>query len=293
MPRADLLRRVGGCHGLLVLLTDRIDRDLLDNAPLVRAVSTMAVGYDHIDVPECTKRGIAVCHTPGVLTESTADLCWAILMASARRLYAGQQAVREGAWHDWAPFFMAGQDIHGRTLGIVGLGRIGEAVARRALGFGMRTLYAGPSRKPEAEARTGARHVPLEELLAQSDFVVLTAPLRPSTHHLIGRGELARMRPEAILVNVGRGALCDEDALVEALAAGRIWGAALDVFATEPLAPDHPLLALPNVIAVPHIGSATVQTRRAMAALAVAGLADVLLGKRPQHCVNPEVLPAS
>jgi len=290
VPRERLRAEARTADGLLVLLTDRVDAELLGAAPRLRAVSTMAVGYDNVDLPACTARGIAVCNTPDVLTETTADLCFAILMACARRLYAGQRAVVEGRWPAWSPFFLAGQDVWGRTLGIVGLGRIGAAVARRGRGFGMRILYSGRSRHPELEAETGATRLTLPELLAEADFVVLLAPLTPQTRHLIGARELAAMKPTAILVNAGRGALVDEAALVEALCTRRIWGAALDVFETEPLPPEHPLLSLPNVIAVPHIGSASLATRTAMARLAAENLAAVLTGRRPRACVNPEVL---
>ena len=290
VPRALLLREAARADGLLVLLTDRVDRELLDAAPTLRAVSVMAVGYDNVDVAACTARGIAVCNTPDVLTETTADLCWAILMACARRLYEGQRAIVEGRWAAWAPYFLAGQDVWGATLGIVGLGRIGTAVARRARGFGMRILYAARSGHAMAEAETGARRTELDALLAESDFVVLLAPLTPESRHLSGAAELARMKPTAVLVNAARGPLVDEEALVEALAARRIWGAALDVFEREPLPADHPLLALPNVVAVPHIGSASVATRTAMARLAAENLAAVLGGGRPRACVNPEVL---
>lgn len=289
IPPEALRAGAAEATGLLVLLTDRVDDTLLAAAPHLRAVSTMAVGYDHIDLAACSARRIPVCNTPGVLTETTADLCWAILMACARRLPEAGDVVRQGRWRDWAPFFLAGQDVHGRTLGLVGLGRIGQAVARRAMGFGMRILYSGPHPKPEVERETGARHVPLPTLLAESDFVVLLAPLTAATHHLIGRAELERMRCDAILVNIGRGGLVDQEALVKALRQRRIWGAALDVFAREPLPPDDPLLSLPNVVAVPHIGSASRQTRMAMARLAADNLAALLRGDRPQTCLNPEV----
>jgi glyoxylate reductase len=292
VPRQRLLAEVAEADGLLCLLTDRVDSGLLEAAPRLRVVSTMAVGYDHIDVAACTRRGIAVCHTPDVLTETTADLCWAILMACARRLYEGQRVIVEGRWPAWSPFLLAGQDVWGRTLGVVGFGRIGQAVARRAKGFGMRVLYHARSRHPEGEAETGAVRVDLDRLLQESDFVVLALPLTAETRHLIGAAELARMKRTAILVNVGRGALVDEGALVEALRAGRLWGAALDVFEREPIGPEHPLLALPHVVAVPHIGSASVATRTAMARLAAQNLADVLRGRRPRACVNPEVLGA-
>jgi glyoxylate reductase len=288
VPPARLRAEAAASDGLLVLLTDRVDARLLEAAPRLRAVSVMAVGTDNVDVEACTARGIPVCNTPDVLTETTADLCFAILMACARRLPEAQRAVVEGRWAAWAPFFMAGQDVWGATLGIVGLGRIGTAVARRARGFGMRILYAGRSAHPAAEAETGARRTDLPTLLRESDFVALLAPLGPETHHLIGERELGLMKPTAVLVNAGRGPLVDEPALVRALRERRIWGAALDVFEREPLPPDHPLLGLPNVVAVPHIGSATVATRRAMAKLAAENLAAALGGGRPRACVNPE-----
>lgn len=289
VPRARLEAEAASADGLLVLLTDAVDAALLATAPRLRAVSVMAVGHDNVDVAACTARGIAVCNTPDVLTETTADLCFAILMACARRLPEARRVIEEGRWAAWAPFFMAGQDVWGATLGIVGLGRIGTAVARRARGFGMRILYASRSAHPLAEAETGARRTDLAALLAESDFIVLLAPLLAETRHLIGRRELARMKPTAVLVNAGRGPLVDEDALVDALRERRIWGAALDVFEHEPLPPDHPLLGLPNVVAVPHIGSASVATRTAMARLAAENLAAALCGGRPKACVNPEV----
>ena len=290
VDRARLLAEAAGADGLLCLLTERIDGELLAAAPRLRVCSSMSVGHDHVDVAACTDRGVLVCNTPGVLTETTADLCWAILMACARRLYEAQRTVVEGRWPAGAPFFLAGQDIWGRTLGIVGLGRIGQAVARRAKGFGMRILYTGRHGRPEAEAETGAQRVELPELLAQADFVVLLAALTPETRHLIGAAELARMKPTAVLVNAARGPMVDEAALAEALRAQRIWGAALDVFEREPIGADHPLLGLPNVIAVPHIGSASVATRMAMARLAAENLRAGLAGERPRAVVNPRVM---
>ena len=288
VPRDRLLQEAATADGLLVLLTDRVDAPLLDAAPRLRAVSTMSVGWDHIDVEACTARGVCVCHTPGVLTETTADLCFALMLACARRLGAGERAVRAGQWPPWSPFAFAGLDVHGRTLGIVGLGRIGRAVARRARGFAMPVLYSGPRRHADAEAETGARHVSLEVLLATADFVVLLAPLTPQTVGMIGAPQLACMKPDAVLVNVARGGLVDEQALAAALQAGRPWGAALDVFQQEPASPQHPLLALPNVVAVPHIGSASVATRCAMARLAAENLAVALTGRAPSACVNPQ-----
>ena len=291
VPREVLGREVGTADGLLVMLTERVDTALLAAAPRLRVVSSMSVGYDHVDLAACTRRGIAVCHTPDVLTETTADLTFGLLLACARRLYAGQRAVVEGRWAAWAPFYMAGQDVHGRTLGIVGLGRIGQAVARRARGFDMRVLYSGRRERPEAVA-LGAERVPLPVLAAESDFIVLLAALTPETRHLVDATFLARCRRTAVLINAGRGPLVDTAALTEALRAGQIWGAGLDVYEEEPLPADHPLLALPNVVALPHMGSASLATRMAMARLAGENLADVLLGRKPRACVNPEVLSA-
>jgi glyoxylate reductase len=284
VPREVLLRHAREADGLLVLLTDRVDEALLAQAPRLRAVSTMSVGYDHIDLVACARRGIRVCHTPDVLTETTADLAFALLLATARRLYEGQRVLVEGRWPSWSPFFLAGQDVHGRTLGIVGLGRIGQAVARRARGFAMQILYSGRRDRAEAES-LGAQRVPLMELAARADFVVLTAAATEETRHLVDASFLARMQPSAILINVARGSLVDEAALVEALRTGRLAGAGLDVFEREPLPSDHPLLQLPQVVAVPHIGSATWATRRAMARRAAENLAAVLVGRDPPACL--------
>lgn len=287
VPRQELLRQARAADGLLVMLTDRVDAELLAAAPRLRAVSTMSVGTDHIELAACQQRGIVLGYTPDVLTETTADLCFALLLATARRVVEGQRAILAGSWSDWAPFFLAGQDVYGKTIGIVGLGRIGQAVARRARGFGMRILYTGPREKPEAEA-LGAAFRSLDELLAASDFVVLLAPLLPGTRHLIGASELARMQPGAILINAGRGALVDEQALRAALESGTIWGAGLDVFEREPIGPEHPLLRYPRVVALPHLGSATMASRTAMAALAVENLALALSGKPVRFSPHPQ-----
>jgi glyoxylate reductase len=221
----------------------------------------MAVGYDNIDVAAATERGILVTNTPGVLTETTADLAFALILGFARRLVEGERVVREGRWPLWRPTFFLGRDVHGATLGIVGLGAIGLAVARRARGFGMKVLYASRTRKPDAERELGLEWRSLEELLEQSDYVSLHIALTPETRGIIGREQFARMQPTAVLVNTARGGVVDQDALVEALQERRIGGAALDVFAVEPIAPDDPLLALDNVLVAPHIGSATIETR--------------------------------
>lgn len=273
-PRDELLRRVAGVDGLLSLLTDRVDDELLDAAgPSLKVVSNFAVGYDNIDVPACARRGIAVGNTPGVLTETTADLAWALLMAAARRLPEGSRYVRDGRWKTWGPLLLLGPDVHGATLGVVGFGRIGQAVARRASGFGMTVLYHDVARvAADVEGPLGATFVPLEELLARSDFVSLHVNLTPETRHLINATTLARMKPTAVLVNTSRGPVVDQGALATALRDGTIWAAALDVTDPEPIPMDDPLVGLDNCLIVPHIASASRATRGKMAAMAAANL---------------------
>ncbi|HEX7950603.1 MAG TPA: D-glycerate dehydrogenase [Candidatus Limnocylindrales bacterium] len=290
-PRAELLRRVAGIDGLVALLTDRVDAELLDRAgPELRVVSNYAVGFDNVDVAACTARGIPVGNTPGVLTETTADLAWALVMAAARRVAEGDRYVRAGRWRTWGPMLLLGSDVHGSTIGIVGFGRIGQAVARRATGFGMRILYHDLSRAPEVvEAELGARFVTLDELLADSDIVSLHVNLTDVTRQLINRERLATMRPHAVLVNTSRGPVVDQAALFEALRDGVIGAAGLDVTDPEPMAPDDPLLALENCLVVPHIASATYATRGRMASMAAANLLAGLRGQRLPNPVNPEV----
>ncbi|MBP2018888.1 glyoxylate reductase [Symbiobacterium terraclitae] len=289
VPHDELVRQLQVADGALVVGPHRIDGPLMDAAPRCRIYANMAVGYDNIDVAEATRRGVMVTNTPGVLTETTADLAFALLLAAARRLYEGQRTIVEGRWKGWSPMFMTGQDVYGATLGIVGAGRIGQAVARRARGFDMRILYHNRRPNPAFEAQVGAEYRPLDDLLREADFVVLLVPLTPETRGLIGARELALMKPTAVLVNAARGPVVDEGALYEALRTGRIWAAGLDVFDREPVAPDHPLLSLPNVTAVPHIGSATVRTRTRMAVLAAENLLAGVTGRRPSNLVNPEV----
>jgi glyoxylate reductase len=290
-PRDELLRAVAGCDGILTLLTDRVDDELLDAAgPQLRVVSDFAVGYDNVDVPACTRRRIAVGNTPGVLTETTADLAFALLMAGARRIAEGDRLVRAGGWRTWGPMAFLGTDVHGSTLGIVGFGRIGQAVARRAAGFGMPVIYASSNRaSPEAEAAAGATFVTLEELLARSDFVSVHVPLGPATRHFIGAAELRRMKPTAILINTARGPVVDQAALYDALRDGVIGGAALDVTDPEPMSGDDPLLTLDNCLVVPHIASASRATRGRMAAMAAANLIAGVRGERLPNPVNPEI----
>jgi glyoxylate reductase len=287
-PRDVLLREVAEVEGLLCLLTDRIDEELLDAAPKLKVVSQMAVGVDNIDVAACTRRGIPVGNTPGVLTETTADLAWALLMATARRIVEAEAYTRSGAWKTWEPMGLLGRDVHDATLGIIGMGPIGTAVAWRARGFGMRTLYYSRHRKLELEAELGLDYRPMDEVLRDSDFVSLHCALTPETRHLIGARELALMKPTAILINTTRGPVVDQVALADALREGKIAAAGLDVFEKEPVPLDDPILHLPNVVALPHIGSASVATRGRMAKMASDNLLAALSGQRPPNLVNPE-----
>lgn len=268
--RADLLARVADKDALFVVASDRVDAELLAAAPRLRMVATGSVGFNHVDVAACAARAIPVTNTPDVLTEATADMAWALLMAAARRVTESERWLREGRWNRWAWDQWLGADVHGATLGIVGMGRIGSAIARRGRGFGMRILYTNRSAAAN-EAELGATRVPLETLLAQSDHVVLVVPYSPATHHLIGEKELAAMKPGAVLVNIARGGVVDDAALARALRTGPIAAAGLDVFEGEPSV--HPgLLEVPNVALTPHIGSATRSSRLAMAMLAADNL---------------------
>jgi lactate dehydrogenase-like 2-hydroxyacid dehydrogenase len=290
-PRDELLRRVAGCDGVLTLLTDGVDAEFLDAAgPQLKVVSNYAVGFDNVDVAECTRRGVPVGNTPGVLTETTADLAWALLMAAARRLPEGDRYVRDGRWRTWGPLLLLGPDVHGGTLGIVGFGRIGQAVAQRARGFGMTILYHDVGRAAEAvEAELGATFVPFEELLERSDFVSLHVNLTPETRGLIDAAALRRMKPTSILVNTSRGPVIDTDDLVAGLRAAEIAAAALDVTDPEPLPADHPLIAMDNCLVVPHIASASRATRGRMATMAAANLLAGIRDERLPTPVNPEV----
>lgn len=290
-PRDELLRRVAGVDGLLSLLTDRVDDELLDAAgPQLKVVSNFAVGYDNIDVPACTRRGIPVGNTPGVLTETTADLAFALLMAVARRLPEARDYVREDRWQTWGPMLLLGRDVYSATLGIVGFGRIGREMAKRGRGFGMRVLYYDLHRATrEEEAELGATAVEMDELLAESDFVTLHPNLTPETHHLMNAAAFARMKRGAVLVNASRGPVVDHDALYEALRSGQLFGAGLDVTEPEPMRAGHPLLSLPNCLVVPHIASASEATRDKMAEMAARNLLAGLQGERLPTSVNPEV----
>ena len=284
IPRSRLLAGVRDADGLLCLLTERVDSTLLSRAPRLRAVANYAVGYNNIDLAAAATRNIVVTNTPDVLTETSADLAFALMLAAARRVVEGDRLVRSGRWDGWRPDQLLGHDVHGATLGIVGLGRIGAAVARRARGFGMRILYWNRRRLRRAAA--GARYTSLPRLLAAADFVTIHVPLAAATRHLIGAPELAHMKRTAILVNTSRGPVVDEVALVRALARRRIAAAGLDVFEDEPHVPAA-LRALPNVVLTPHVGSATTATRAAMAALAVRNLTAALAGCEPPNLVAP------
>jgi glyoxylate reductase len=293
-PRTELLRAVAGCDGILTLLTDRVDDELLDAAgPQLRVVSNYAVGFDNVDVPACTRRGIPVGNTPGVLTETTADLAFALLMAAARRVAEGDRYVRAGNWKTWGPMLLLGPDVHGATLGIVGFGRIGQALAQRAQGFGMSIIYHDVNRLPDSvTAPLGASYVELDELFARSDFVSLHVNLTPETRHLVNADRLRLMRPTGIVVNTSRGPVVDQAALFEALRDAVIAGAALDVTDPEPMAADDPLLTLENCLVVPHIASASRATRGKMAEMAAANLLAGVRGERLPTPVNPEVYEA-
>jgi glyoxylate reductase len=285
-PREELLQRVRGVDGLLCLLTERIDADLMDAAGAqLKVISSMSVGVDHIDVGAATARGIPVGNTPGVLTDATADMAFALLFAAARRVVEGEKYVRDGKWKTWHPQLLLGKDFVGATLGIVGFGRIGSAVAKRAQGFDLRVLFHDPS----ARAAFGAQAVDLDTLLRESDFVSVHVPLTSETKHLVNADFLAKMKPNAILVNTSRGGVLDQAALHKALKFRQIFAAALDVTDPEPLPMDSPLLELDNCLIVPHLGSASQHTRDMMAYLAAENLIAGLTGEKLPNCVNPEV----
>ena len=284
-PRQALEEAVRECEGLLCLLTERVDGELLARAPKLRVVSNMAVGVDNVDVAACTARKIPVGHTPGVLTQATADLSFALLLASARRLVEGDAFVRAGRWSTWDPSLLLGRELNGAALGIAGFGAIGQAVAARARGFGMRVLYF--SRHPVPF--DGATRVDQRELLSRSDFLSLHLPLTAATRHWLSTDELSQMKPGSVLINTARGAIVDQRALLAALEAGRPAFAALDVLDPEPPAPDEPLLRSSRVLLLPHLGSATLETRTRMAELAADNLLAGLDGQRLLHLVNPEV----
>jgi glyoxylate reductase len=289
MPRDELLDRIQGKVGAITLLTERVDAEVLEAAgPGLVIVANYAVGFDNIDVEECTRRGVLATNTPEVLTETTADTAWALLMAAARRIPEGNRFLRSRTPWIWGPEMMLGQDVHGKVLGIVGFGRIGQAVARRGGGFGMRVIYFDVARPPaEVERELGAQYRELDQLLAGADFISVHVALTPETRHLFGAQEFKQMKPTAVIVNSSRGPVIDEAALAEALAGGELFAAGLDVFEKEPEVHER-LLDLDNAVVIPHLGSATVETRDAMGMLAVENVAAALEGRRPPTLLNPE-----
>lgn len=291
-PKEEIIEKVRDKDALLCLLTDKIDAEVMDAAPNLVVISTYSVGFDHIDVEEATRRGIYVTHTPGVLTDAVADFTWALLLSVARRVVEADNYVRSGRWKvGWAPTLFLGAAVYGKTLGIIGLGRIGMAVAERAKGFNMRVLYYDVYRPPaEVERKLGVEYRPLDELLKESDFVSLHVPLTKETYHLIGERELKLMKKTAYLINTARGPIVDTYALARALEEGWIAGAALDVYETEPINMDHPILKLKNVVLAPHIASATTWARSKMAEMAAINLVAVLKGEMPPNLVNKDVL---
>ena len=284
--RDELLAAVRGASGILSTATETMDEEVMDAAGEgLRVIANMAVGYDNVDVKAAGERDVVVTNTPGVLDETTADVAFMLMLAAARRLGEGERLLRAGTWEWWGPKQLMGRDVWGKRLGIVGFGRIGQAVARRARGFGMEVLYHNRSRREEAEREVEARYMDLDELLDTADFISIHTPLTPETTHLIGAEELRKMKPEAVIVNTSRGPVIDEAALADALAERRIFAAGLDVYENEPEV--HPkLLELENLVLAPHIGSASVETREKMAALAAENLATVLRGEEPQTPVN-------
>lgn len=285
-----LLQKVKGVDGLVCLLTDKIDANLMDTAgKQLKVISQMAVGFDNISITEATKRKIPVGNTPGVLTDTTADFAWTLLMAAVRRVVEGDKFTRAGRWKTWGPIDFLGPDVTGATLGLVGFGRIGQGMAKRALGFDMKVLYYDVQRYPEAEKLYGAQAIDLETLLHESDFISLHTVLSPETHHLLNDDRFKLMKKSAIVINTSRGPVIDQAALYRALSSGTIAYAALDVTDPEPIQLDDPLLKLDNIILAPHIASASFETRNKMSAMAAANLLAGLNGERLPNCVNPEV----
>jgi len=288
-PRDVLLREAADCDGLLTLLTDRVDAELLSRAPRLRVVGNMAVGFDNIDVAAATARRVVVTNTPEVLTETTADFAFTLILAASRRLVEADAFTRAGRWKTWGPLLLAGQDVHHATLGLIGVGRIGSAVARRAKGFEMRVIYYDTIRRHDLEQQLGLEFRAMTDVLREADIISVHVPLMPETRHLIGAEQFRMMKKTAVFVNAARGPIVDQSALVEALRTRTIYAAGLDVFEQEPISPDDPLLELDNVVLAPHIASASIPTRTRMATLAAENIAAVLQGKRPPTPVNPEV----
>lgn len=289
-PREVLLAEAKKASGMITMLSDKIDEELLSAGENLKVVANLAVGFDNINLKSATKRGIVVTNTPDVLTETTADLTFVLLMAAARRIVEAADYIKAGKWEGWSPYLLAGHDVFGKTIGIVGMGKIGEAVARRAKGFGMDILYHNRSRKPEAEKELGAVYSSFEDLVSKADYVVSLAPLTDETRNLFTADVFAKMKKSAIFINAGRGPVVDEQALYEALKSGEIAAAGLDVFEKEPISTEHPLLDLSNVTAIPHIGSASTETRTTMIKLCCTNVKAVLTGDSPKTIVNKEVI---
>ena len=289
LDAATLRQAVAGMDGLISVVTDTIDTELLQAGPGLQVVANVAAGFDNVDVPAATRHGVVVTNTPGVVTESTADLAWGLLFGIGRRVAEADRYVRTGKWKEWQLMVLLGHDVHGSTLGIIGMGNIGQAVARRASGFGMTILYHNRRRLPaDVESKLGATWVELDELLQSADFVSVHTPLNSETRHLIGERELRLMKPTSYLINTSRGPVVDEEAVTRALQDSWIAGAGLDVFEREPEVPQA-LKDLENVVLLPHIGSASVASRTRMAVMAAQSAVAVLQGQRPRHVVNPEV----
>ena len=288
LKRMEFIKKIADADGLLCMLSDPMDKEVIASTCRLKGIAIYAVGYNNIDVTEATRRGIPVCNTPGVLTDATADIAWALLMACARRIIEGDEMMRKGEFHGWSPMLLLGSDIAGKTLGIVGAGRIGTAMALRSKGFSMKVLYCSRHNNEVIESQLGAKRVDKDKLIRESDYISLHVPLTDETKHFIAARELEMMKRTAFIINTSRGPVVDEAALADALKTGKIAGAGLDVFEKEPEI--HPgLIGLKNVVLLPHLGSATVETRTRMAVMAVEDLVAVLKGDRPKNCVNPEV----
>lgn len=290
VPPEILLEEAKKVDALFVTISDKIDSNLLAQAENLKVIANMAVGYDNIDVEAANSKGIAVCNTPDVLTDTTADFTFALLMATARRVAEGAETVKQGNWQSWSPLLLAGHDIHHKTLGIIGMGEIGEAVAKRSLGFEMEILYHNRNRKPFAEQHLGAVYCSFEDLLERSDYVVCMTPLTAETENMFDAEAFRRMKDSAIFINTSRGRVVDEDALHKALVQGEIAGAGLDVFTNEPIESDHPLISLPNVLATPHMASSSIETRIEMMNLCSENISRILTGRKPKTLVNKEWL---
>lgn len=286
VERDVLLKEVERADGILTMLSDQIDEQLLSRAKNVKVIANLAVGYDNIDIEAATKHNIIITNTPDILKDTTADLTFALLLATARRIPESINYVKEGKWTSWSPFLLAGSDVHHKTIGIVGMGSIGEAIAKRATGFDMQILYHNRTRKPEAEKKLNAKYVSFDELVTESDFVVCMTPLTEETKDMFNEDVFKKMKKSAIFINTSRGGVVDEEALYRALKNSEIKAAGLDVFKNEPIGADHPLLELDNVVALPHIGSASFETRYNMMHLAVDNIISVLEGKDPITPVN-------